>query len=282
MKLETSRINPVLLRATYYDGYQHDVHEMAQRVVYDYEFEYFVKSDGGILIDGAYNRFHAGDMNVRRPGQTVRGVGRYACFLICVDMTGNAQRAQEYLLGTNAEAQPVYENPVLDRLQGKIAVRARAQVEKLLTRLKLDAGLRGDLRVLDAKAALMELIRLLASEVTEIEQPHSKTISEAIEYISTRYSEPITIGALVRSSGMSRAAFFAAFKREAGVTPLQMMTDLRIEKARLFLMLSEFSVAEIGRLCGYQDNAYFTRVFSRQEGMTPSEYRRAHAKTIVQ
>lgn len=275
MKLGTDRINPVLLRAAFYDGYAFEVRDMAQRTVYDYEFEYFVRSDGGVVVNGAYVRFEAGDMNVRRPGQVVRGVGPYACYIACVDMAGNQARRDAYLFGTREEAQPAYENPLLDRLPGRISVRDRAKAEELMARLKLDSSLPGDLRALDAKAALMELIRMLAFEAEEAERPRVPSVADAIAHISDRYAEPIAIGALVKASGMSRAAFFAAFKRDTGVTPLQMITDLRMEKARLFLRLSGFPIAEVGRVCGYQDNAYFTRVFTRQAGMTPTDYRKA-------
>ena len=277
MKLETSGINPVLLRAAFYDGYAIGVHDMAQRVVYDYEFEYFVKSDGGIVVDGEYIRFHAGEMNVRRPGQVVRGVGPYACYVVCVDMAGNPARAGTYLFGTAGEAQPHYRNPLLDRLENRISVRDGQRVEELMMRLKLDGGLPGEERVLDAKAALTELLRILVTEDSESGQPRGLSVAEAIAHISEKYADPIAIGALVEASGMSRAAFFAAFKRQTGVTPLQMITDLRMEKARLFLRLSDFSVAEVGRISGYQDNAYFTRVFTRQEGMTPTDYRKGRA-----
>ncbi len=265
----------MLLRAAFYDGYAFEVRDMAQRTVYDYEFEYFVRSDGGVVVNGAYVRFEAGDMNVRRPGQVVRGVGPYACYIACVDMAGNQARRDAYLFGTREEAQPAYENPLLDRLPGRISVRDRAKAEELMARLKLDSSLPGDLRALDAKAALMELIRMLAFEAEEAERPRVPSVADAIAHISDRYAEPIAIGALVKASGMSRAAFFAAFKRDTGVTPLQMITDLRMEKARLFLRLSGFPIAEVGRVCGYQDNAYFTRVFTRQAGMTPTDYRKA-------
>jgi AraC-like DNA-binding protein len=56
-----------------------------------------------------------------------------------------------------------------------------------------------------------------------------------------------------------------------------MITDLRMERARLFLRLTELPVAEVGRICGYEDNAYFTRVFTRREGMTPTDYRKGRA-----
>jgi AraC-like DNA-binding protein len=277
LKLETSRINPVLLRGAFFDGYQYEVRDMAQRVVYDYEFEYFIRSDGGIIVDGEYIRFQERDVNVRKPGQVVRGIGPYACYVACVDMVGNRDRKGTYLFGSEEEAQPRYENPLLDRLPNRITVSAYAKVEELMARLKLDGGLPGDARALDAKAALMELISVLIAEASETVQPRVMSVSTAIARISEGYAEPVSIGTLVEASGMSRAAFFAAFKRETGVTPLQMITDLRMERARLFLRLTELPVAEVGRICGYEDNAYFTRVFTRREGMTPTEYRKGHA-----
>lgn len=65
------------------------------------------------------------------------------------------------------------------------------------------------------------------------------------------------------------------FKKEIGVTPLEYMTRLRMKKASTMLTAqggTGYSVAEIARLCGYDDALYFSRVFKKTHGMSPSAY----------
>jgi AraC-like DNA-binding protein len=65
------------------------------------------------------------------------------------------------------------------------------------------------------------------------------------------------------------------FKKEMGVTPLEYMTGLRMKKAEAMLTTmwtSDYSVGEIGELCGYEDALYFSRVFKKYFGCSPSSF----------
>ena len=65
------------------------------------------------------------------------------------------------------------------------------------------------------------------------------------------------------------------FKKEMGVTPLEYMTQMRMKKAEMMLTTmwgSEYSVAEIGQLCGFEDSLYFSRVFKKHFGCAPSVF----------
>ena len=73
------------------------------------------------------------------------------------------------------------------------------------------------------------------------------------------------------------------FKKEMGMTPLEYMTQLRMKKAEMMLTAmwsSDYSVAEIGQLCGFEDSLYFSRVFKKHFGCAPSTFakNRDHAK----
>ena len=65
------------------------------------------------------------------------------------------------------------------------------------------------------------------------------------------------------------------FKKEMGVTPLEYMTNLRMKKAETLLVAMwgrDYSVAEIGALCGYDDALYFSRVFKKYFGCSPTAF----------
>lgn len=70
------------------------------------------------------------------------------------------------------------------------------------------------------------------------------------------------------------------FKKEMGLTPLEYMTRLRMNKAATMLSSQaggDYSVAEIAGLCGYDDALYFSRVFRKFYGMSPSAYAKSHS-----
>ena len=64
------------------------------------------------------------------------------------------------------------------------------------------------------------------------------------------------------------------FKKEVGVTPLEYLIRVRMKKAETILsaMSGDYSVAEVARLCGYDDALYFSRVFKKYFGCSPSAF----------
>lgn len=69
------------------------------------------------------------------------------------------------------------------------------------------------------------------------------------------------------------------FKKEVGATPLEYMTRLRMNKAATILAYQgegDYSVSETARACGYDNALYFSRVFHKFTGMSPSAYARKH------
>ncbi|MBO7184322.1 MAG: helix-turn-helix transcriptional regulator [Oscillospiraceae bacterium] len=65
------------------------------------------------------------------------------------------------------------------------------------------------------------------------------------------------------------------FKKEMGITPLEYMTNLRMKKAENLLSAMwsrEYSVSEVAQMCGYEDALYFSRVFKKNYGCSPSNF----------
>lgn len=71
------------------------------------------------------------------------------------------------------------------------------------------------------------------------------------------------------------------FKKEVGMTPLEYVTGLRMKKAETMLTATwnaDYSVSEIARLCGYEDALYFSRVFKKYYGCSPSAFAKNREK----
>lgn len=84
----------------------------------------------------------------------------------------------------------------------------------------------------------------------------------------------VHIGSLAREAGLSRPHFFKLFRQHLGVTPNVYLNTLRSERAIEYLVGSDLSVTDIGEELGFSSQASFTRFFSSNVGIAPSEYRR--------
>lgn len=95
----------------------------------------------------------------------------------------------------------------------------------------------------------------------------------AREYFNENYSKEININRYASSRGMSVSWFIRCFKDITGITPLQYILSQRISNAQLLLESTDYSISEISNLVGYDNPLYFSRLFCKQRGMSPRNYR---------
>lgn len=127
--------------------------------------------------------------------------------------------------------------------------------------------------------AYLEQLLVLISRNSENVENSSKTYIEkevniAQEYFSKNYSNEINIDEYATSRGMSISWFIRSFKDITGVTPLQYILSQRIINAQILLESTDYSVGEISSIVGYENQLYFSRLFTKQKGVSPREYRK--------
>ncbi len=98
-------------------------------------------------------------------------------------------------------------------------------------------------------------------------------IHEALEYLASHFGEALTLEGMASRVRLSSFYFSKSFKQCTGSTFIDYLTLLRIKKAKELLKDPKWSVKEISVKVGYPDPNYFTRVFKRIEGVSPTEYR---------
>lgn len=96
----------------------------------------------------------------------------------------------------------------------------------------------------------------------------------ALEYFNTNYNKELNVEDYAASRGMSVSWFIRTFKQYAGTTPMQYIVALRITNAQMLLETTNYNVTEIGNFVGYDNPLYFSRIFKKQKGFSPSEYRK--------
>ena len=125
----------------------------------------------------------------------------------------------------------------------------------------------------DEVGNLMEMIDSCMDRRAGYDQNAESKVGYAMAYIRKHFHEDIIVNDLASTLDMSPGYFSSAFKKEAGVSAMQYVTNLRVERAKEYLTDTEMSVAAIAQSVGYADVQYFYRVFKKTTGMTPLQFR---------
>ena len=125
----------------------------------------------------------------------------------------------------------------------------------------------------DEVGNLMEMIDSCMDRRAGHDQNAESKVGYAMAYIRKHFHEDIIVNDLASTLDMSPGYFSSAFKKEAGVSAMQYVTNLRVERAKEYLTDTEMSVAAIAQSVGYADVQYFYRVFKKTTGMTPLQFR---------
>lgn len=100
----------------------------------------------------------------------------------------------------------------------------------------------------------------------------SQKTGVAVAYVARHFADDLRCNALADLSHLSRSEFSRAFRREQGTSFKQFLLAYRISKARDLLAEPHMTVSDAAYSAGFSDTSYFSRLFRRLAGMTPSEY----------
>lgn len=104
----------------------------------------------------------------------------------------------------------------------------------------------------------------------------SAVVNEAQNFINIHYPQPISIADVAAHLGVSRATLSARFRAELGKTPWEYVTYVRLRQAGNLLRHTDYTIGEVAHSAGYPDPLYFSKVFSKEYGISPSAYRGKH------
>ncbi|MDO4620414.1 MAG: helix-turn-helix domain-containing protein [Lachnospiraceae bacterium] len=186
-----------------------------------------------------------------------------------------AERFYEWMLAQNGEREDV-----------------EVKVLELVMALEKEAFMSGDVKYgyhyrgnyisqVRGCADLEELRRWFLRKVKEVcrnienakDEETTSLVDKARRYIMDNYRRDITLDEVSRQVDISPYYFSKLFKQEAGQNFIEFLTQIRMNKAKELLGNSSLSIKEICAESGYSDPNYFSRIFKKQEGITPREYR---------
>ncbi|MGG1516581.1 response regulator [Paenibacillus oryzisoli] len=143
-----------------------------------------------------------------------------------------------------------------------------ALILKVRTSLSLQSNL-GDLQSETSKR-----VDELAEAVVSARREHKETqIYRCMAYIEEHYMEDLSLESVAAVFEFNAAYFSQYFKNKLNINFIQYLTQLRLSKAKEFLENTDEKVYQIATRLGYNDVKYFNRVFKKELGITPEEYR---------
>lgn len=154
----------------------------------------------------------------------------------------------------------------------------------------------------DTDSIILPLMELMYKVMLEKDNNYAKIADSLLDticayldkYINVNYKYPFVsslkstiienfvdpdfrLSEAIDKSGYNKDYLRRCFETDMNKTPLQYLTELRINRAKMLLLQNEYTrIKEVGEKCGFSDNVYFSAVFKKMTGMSPAEYRKNH------
>jgi AraC-like DNA-binding protein/quercetin dioxygenase-like cupin family protein len=105
-----------------------------------------------------------------------------------------------------------------------------------------------------------------------VHSPSEEQVERAIRWLTLQYAQPISIQHIAQALGYHRTHLSKLFKQYTGISPMQYLLKIRMDRAKLLLQ-EELTVEQVASSVGFADSLYFSKQFKKWHGCTPSEYR---------
>jgi AraC-like DNA-binding protein len=255
------------------------------------ELVYIAEGEAQHSFEGELYDISAGDVYIINPGEVHTYIiqpGGKLEIINCLFMPSFIDEALLKELGISESMDYFYVHPFLDNKERfHLGLNLRGQdaseVLSLLNRMADEyKGLRKGYSTLIRLQLIQLLIQL--SRIYE-EQQHYKEpaifrnqerkilVQRICGYLERHFHQKLSLAILSDLFNISARHLNRVFKDETGKTVIEALHDIRIERAKHLLLESDEKVISIAMEVGYDDPAFFTRLFSRKVGVSPGKFR---------
>lgn len=242
--IETTTITKKMPSMHYHSSYELYYLEMGSR-------EYFVEDKLFSVAAGEFVLIAPGKLHRTGGEQCVRTLINFTRDFLC-----------RYLCpGTVEQILTCFDHPKIvpnERQQGNC--------KQLLRRIAASAN--------EEEFAMSLGLLLLALGRCGCQEIENDYVSGVVEYINGHFAEITSIGQIAEAFFVSKYHLCRVFKNGMKVTLIEYLNQVKIKNARQLLEFSDREVGDIAEACGFNSVAYFSNVFKKITGISPSEYRK--------
>ncbi|MET4563377.1 AraC-like DNA-binding protein [Lysinibacillus parviboronicapiens] len=133
----------------------------------------------------------------------------------------------------------------------------------------------GSMATFKSKTLFMNLVEaILVSAKMKVLDTTSEMMEQVLQYIHENHAKPLSITKIAQEFAVERRRFADLFEQHTGMNPSSYLTEYRIRRAKDLLQSCDSTIAEIAECVGYLDCFYFSRVFKKCTGLSPTMYRK--------
>jgi len=233
----------------------------------DYQLLYVVSGRAHFYFNGVKELVSAGNMVIYRPGEKQH---YYYC--------GSDKTEVYWAHFTGSDVDKILKrygitNDIHTVFMGT-SMEYKRLFQQMLQELKLCKEDYEEVLVNSLCNLFIGIHRSINSKLQGNNQVKRKEMDEAVHYFHMNYNKEINIEEYAQSVHMSVRWFIRNFREYTGTTPAQYILTLRISNAQTLLKSTDYSITEIASIVGYDNPFYFSRLFRKQNGVSPSEFRK--------
>lgn len=231
----------------------------------DFQILYIIKGKGSFSIGQNIMDVQEGSVVIYHPGEMQQYTysSEDNTEVYWIHFTGYG--AEEFLKKAGLWNKPIY------------TIGIDTTIIELYKKIIYELQLKRQLYELTASTACLELAALMGRKSLEVKNSFQgkkdEKIYRVIEELHSSYNVKWSISELSNMCNLSAFQFIRNFKAHTGMTPIDYLIKIRIDKAKEFLLSSSLSINEISEILGYENAFYFSRIFKRKEGVSPEKYR---------
>ena len=175
---------------------------------------------------------------------------------------------RDYLLGFNRSCYTY-----INSLYGSVSYSTCAKIEKKLFSLKTVPEL------LEFSSEILTAYRRHTNASKDQLSEISPIIADAVQYIKKHLGDPLSLTFMADRYGYNEPYFSSLFHNVMGIGLTQFIQKERVQLARRYLISTNLPIEKIAKTVGFNSSGYFSTVFKKHYGITPSEFRR-HAELL--
>lgn len=241
-----------MIRRSTFDGWK-----IAPRYINEYEIVYIASGYGDITIEEKHIQVSAGDMIFFRPGV------KHSLWI--------TRKPYMVLYGVHFTCES---DEITDDIPEHVHLEDHHFADILFKRLNDEYLQNNYLRRWKLNIILQQIIcEHLTRLHTNTEPISVMRIRKILEYIHEDPCREYTLNDLLERVGIKKSVFLQNFRNITGTTPLQYITNLRLELARELLSETDLQISQISERCGFDDPFYFSRCFKKNFSVSPRKYR---------